>query len=198
MIETKKELDFYLKADLMMNRGTFKKSLKDSLKNIIVPDYIIEYLRCFRKVEYYKNCQGGVRKYFYEYKLSKLEIKLGFSIAKNVFGYGLVIPHFGTIVVGSGNLIGNYAVLHTCICITAGNKQIGDGLYCSTGARILGDVSLGDNVTVGANAVLNHSVESNSLVVGIPAVKKRDEEVWYKGEYLRRVEECEKLRLSYK
>ena len=59
MIETKKELDFYLKADLMMNRGTFKKSLKDSLKNMIVPDYIIEYLRCFRKAEYYKNCRGG-------------------------------------------------------------------------------------------------------------------------------------------
>ena len=110
---------------------------------------------------------------------------------------GLVIPHFGTIVVGSGNQIGNYAVLHTCICITAGNKQIGNGLYCSTGARILGDVSVGDSVTVGANAVLNHSVGSNSLVVGIPALKKRDEEAWYKGEYLRRVEECEKLRLSY-
>ena len=45
--------------------------------------------------------------------------------------------------------------------------------------------------------VLNHSVGSNSLVVGIPALKKRDEEAWYKGEYLRRVEECEKLRLSY-
>lgn len=143
------------------------------------------------------NCRGGALKYFYEYKLSKLEIKLGFSIAKNVFGYGLVIPHFGTIVVGSGNQIGNYAVLHTCICITAGNKQIGNGLYCSTGARILGDVSVGDSVTVGANAVLNHSVGSNSLVVGIPALKKRDEEAWYKGEYLRRVEECEKLRLSY-
>ena len=197
MIKTKKELDFYLKTDLMMNRGAFKKSLKVRLKDIIVPDYIMEYLKCLRKAEYYKNCRGGALKYFYEYKLSKLEIKLGFSIAKNVFGYGLVIPHFGTIVVGSGNQIGNYAVLHTCICITAGNKQIGNGLYCSTGARILGDVSVGDSVTVGANAVLNHSVGSNSLVVGIPALKKRDEEDWYKGEYLRRVEECEKLRLSY-
>lgn len=44
MIETKKELDFYLKTDLMMNRGTFKKSLKVRLKDIIVPDYIMEYL----------------------------------------------------------------------------------------------------------------------------------------------------------
>ena len=46
MIETKKELDFYLKTDLMMNRGAFKKSLKVRLKDIIVPDYIMEYLKC--------------------------------------------------------------------------------------------------------------------------------------------------------
>lgn len=43
MIKTKKELDFYLKTDLMMNRGAFKKSLKVRLKDIIVPDYIMEY-----------------------------------------------------------------------------------------------------------------------------------------------------------
>lgn len=59
-------------------------------------------------------------------------MKLGFTIAENVFGYGLVIPHYGTIVVGSGNRIGNYAVLHTSTCITAGKKNIGDGLYLST------------------------------------------------------------------
>lgn len=59
MIETKKELEFYLKADLMMNRGAFKKSLKVRLKDIIVPDYIMEYLKCLRKAEYYKNCRGG-------------------------------------------------------------------------------------------------------------------------------------------
>lgn len=55
MIKTKKELDFYLKTDLMMNRGAFKKSLKVRLKDIIVPDYIMEYLKCLRKAEYYKN-----------------------------------------------------------------------------------------------------------------------------------------------
>lgn len=92
-----------------------------------------------------------------------MELKLGFSIARNVFGYGLVIPHYGTIVVGSGNIIGNYCVLHTSTCITAGNKRIGNGFYCSTGAKILDDVVIGDNVTVGANAVVNKNVDGNSL-----------------------------------
>ena len=59
MIKTKKELDFYLKTDLMMNRGAFKKSLKVRLKDIIVPDYNIEYLKSLRKAENYKNSRGG-------------------------------------------------------------------------------------------------------------------------------------------
>ena len=49
MMKTKKELDFYLKVDLMMNRGSFKNNLKVRLKDMIVPDYIMEYLRCLRK-----------------------------------------------------------------------------------------------------------------------------------------------------
>ena len=137
---------------------------------------------------------GGVLKYYYKLKVHKLGMKLGFTIAENVFGYGLVIPHYGTIVVGSGNRIGNYAVLHTSTCITAGKKSIGDGLYLSTGAKVLGDIELGNFTTIGANAVVNKSEESNCLLVGIPAVKKRDEDTWMKGAYRERYEACEKLR----
>ena len=53
---------------------------------------------------------------------------------------------------------------------------------------------IGDNVTVGANAVVNKSVENNQLVVGIPAAIKHIEPAWYTGEYARRVKECEELR----
>ena len=123
-------------------------------------------------------------------------MKLGFTIAENVFGYGLVIPHYGTIVVGSGNHIGNYAVLHTSTCVTAGNKIIGDGMYLSTGAKVLGDIELGNFTTIGANAVVNKSEESNCLLVGIPAEKKRYEDTWMKGSYRERYESCEKLRKS--
>ncbi len=147
-----------------------------------------------RKAEFYSN--RGVLKYYYKLKAHKLGIKLGFTISENVFGYGLVIPHYGTIVVGSGNHIGNYAVLHTSTCITAGKKNIGDGLYLSTGAKVLGDIELGNFTTIGANAVVNKSEGSNCLLVGIPAVKKRNEDTWMKGSYRERYEACEKLRKS--
>lgn len=108
----------------------------------------------------------------------------------------MVIPHYGTIVVGSGNKIGNYAVLHTCICITAREKEIGDGLYVSTGARILGDVKLGNCVTVGANTVVNKSEGDNALLVGIPAVNKSTEPAWHTGNYQKRFEACEELKMK--
>ena len=46
----------------------------------------------------------------------------------------------------------------------------------------------------GANAIVNNSEGSNCLLVGIPAVKKRNEDTWMKGSYRERYEACEKLR----
>lgn len=60
MIDSKKELKFFMQADMMMNRGVFKKDIKSFLKDLIAPDYIMKYLRCLRKAEYAINCVGGV------------------------------------------------------------------------------------------------------------------------------------------
>ena len=58
-IKSKEELQFYIAADLMMNRGVFTKNLKMRIKNIILPDYIMAYLMAMRKVDYYKNYKIG-------------------------------------------------------------------------------------------------------------------------------------------
>lgn len=118
--------------------------------------------------------------YYHGYRYRKLGIRLGFSIAKDVFGYGLVIPHYGTIVVGGGNKIGNFSVLHTSICITNGKKNIGDGLYVSTGAKLTTMDCLGDNVTIASNSVVTNSFRaSNVLLAGMPAAIKKDMSPWY-------------------
>ena len=192
----RQEFKFNLAADLMMNRGKFHYSLKEKIHNFLSPDLIMDYLKALRHTQFYgKKSWGGV---YWRYKYRRLGLKLGFSIHTSQLGYGIVIPHYGTIVVGSGNTIGNYAVFHTCICITAGNKVIGDGLYCATGCKILNDIQIGDYVTIGANAVLNKSVpEGSALMIGIPAQKKRDERPWFirDGEiYQERQRRCEELR----
>ena len=102
MIKTKKELQFYIKADRMMNRGSFTRSVKDFWKELIIPDYIIDYLVSMRKVDFYKGQTGIINKLkyvFYKKKFKELGLKLGFYIGYRSVGYGLVLPHYGTIIV---------------------------------------------------------------------------------------------------
>lgn len=83
-------------------------------------------------------------------------MQLGLSIGHNSLGYGVIIPHYGTIVVNGEAAIGNFAVLHSFTCI-AGKKTIGNYLYLSTGSQITGDIVLGDGVTVSALSLVNKS-----------------------------------------
>ena len=134
-------------------------------------------------------------------KYNRLGLKLGFSIGIDSFGYGLVIPHHGTIVVGGSNKIGNYAVLHTSTCITAIARTIGDGLYLSTGAKITTKDDIGNGVTIAANSVVTKGCpDGYALLAGIPAEKKSDRKIWYEQEnkdHLKRLMAIEKLKKTY-
>jgi len=49
---------------------------------------------------------------------------------------------------------------------------IGDNVDIGAGAKILGPITIGNNVLIGANAVVVRDVPDNSLAVGVPAVIK--------------------------
>lgn len=127
---------------------------------------------------------------------------MGFSIGYNSLGYGVVLPHYGTIVIGDSNRIGNYAVLHTSTCISNNGKVIGDALYLATGAKITQKVVLGNNVSVAANSVVNSDFkEGNCLLAGMPASMKKEASAWYvrDGEfYSNKVKAIEALKVSLK
>ena len=53
-IKSKKQLDFYLQADMMMNFGKFKPSLTDRLVWLLCPNYLLLFLRSMRRLSYYK------------------------------------------------------------------------------------------------------------------------------------------------
>ena len=202
MISSKKELKFYIMADMMMNRGKFKWSLKDRIKHIFVPDDIMRYLKSMRYCAYYTEYKqitppGLFLRLYHALRYRKLGIKLGFSIGCKALGYGVVIPHYGTIVVGGSNRIGNYAVLHTSTCISDNSKVIGNALYLATGAKMTSRLTLGDNVSVGANSVVNKSFPSDCMIAGAPAVKIKDSNAWYErdGEaYANKVRSVEELK----
>lgn len=129
-----------------------------------------------------------------------MSLKLGFTIGPNSLGYGVVIPHFGTIVINGDARIGNYAVLHTSTCVAGGDKKIGDYFYLSAGTQLVGSLQIGDGVSVAAHSLVNNSCEGHCLLVGVPAaVKKNNYHLWIErdGEtFKKRVEKVEELKRS--
>lgn len=50
-----------------------------------------------------------------------------------------------------------------------GGSVIGDNVYISPGVKIVKPVRIGNNVTIGANAVVNKDIPDNCVVAGVPA-----------------------------
>ena len=97
----------------------------------------------------------------------------GLDIPPSVpIGPGLYIPHpVGTVVMA--NHIGSHVTLVSCVTIGLRKEvafpTLGDHVYVGAGARILGPINVGNNVTIGANAVVLRDVPDNSVAVGVPA-----------------------------
>lgn len=175
MIESKADLKYYILQDRILN-SKYNFTFLQKIKQLFVPDIILKYLYFLRKTEYFSNCRShSLLRIFYKYRLRKLGIRLGFSIPINVFGPGLSIPHIGTIIVNNNARVGANCRLHACVNIGAsgGNNkapQIGDNVYIGPSVVMFGDISIADNVTIGANATVNKSFEdSNIVIAGCPA-----------------------------
>lgn len=101
--------------------------------------------------------------------------KFGYDIPYAIeIGPGLLLFHINGIVF-SAQKAGKNLTLSQCttvgMTIRNGNKEypvIGDNVYLAPGAKVIGGITVGDNVALGTNCVLNRSVENNSVVVGIP------------------------------
>lgn len=177
MITSKSEYKQYLDADrIALGRSG---SLKSRIRHYLDPGSTWAFQKLLRKTEYYKNCKKGLLgrvHYFYLlFLFRKKSVKLGFSIPLNVFGEGLAIVHYGTIVVNENARVGKNCRIQACTNIGAsgGNSkapQIGDNVYIGPGAKIYGDIKIGNNIAVGANSSVNKSFEKNNiLIAGSPA-----------------------------
>lgn len=97
----------------------------------------------------------------------------GFEIYySSQIGKGLKINHGLGTVIGARVVIGDNALLHQGI--TFGDKNGGRPILLNNvtvyaGAKLLGNISIGNNCIIAANTVCFIDVEDNSTVVGIPA-----------------------------
>ena len=176
MINTRIKLEEYIKQDAIANhRCTVKANL--------LGDDLWKFQVYMRKSEYYYNlCKLG-RKYllplyyFWYYKFRKKSNKLNISFPLNIAKKGLSIAHSGTIVVSSNATIGENCRIHEGVTIGATNGEaqaanIGNNVFIASGAKIIGNIKIADDVAIGANAVVVKSIlENGTTWGGVPAHK---------------------------
>ena len=94
---------------------------------------------------------------------------------KAEIGKGLAIVHYGSIVINEAAVIGENCRVHECVCIgaTNGNDRaavIGNNVFIASGAKIIGDVHIANDVAIGANAVVVKDIDLEGTTWGgIPA-----------------------------
>jgi len=109
--------------------------------------------------------------------LTGIEIHPGAIIGKRFF-----IDHGMGVVIGETAVIGDDVLLYQGVTLggTGLGKEkrhptIGNNVVIGTGAKVLGNITVGDNSYIGANAVVIKDVPSNSTVVGVPGrITKQD------------------------
>ena len=103
------------------------------------------------------------------------EVWTGISIPpETVIGPGLLIHHFGGIVINGRAILGLDCTLHHGV--TIGNRTpggasptLGDRVMVGVGAVVLGPITVGDEAEIGANAVVLDALPAGAVAVGMPA-----------------------------
>ncbi len=169
VIESRDDLRFFLDAD-MYSSGVTKWSFVDRYSRPI-----LQCQRLLRYVEYHEANPSPITIPYVlvlKWRLKRLMLKLGFTIPRRVFGPGLSIAHYGTIVINPKAVVGRNCRLHAGITIGQLHGRsciVGDNVWIGPGAVIYGDGTIGDDVVIGANAVVGRDVESGVTVAGVPA-----------------------------
>lgn len=103
--------------------------------------------------------------------ITGIEIHPGAQIGRRLF-----IDHGMGIVIGETTTIGDDCTIYHGVTLGGTGKDknkrhpdICNNVMIGCGAKVLGPIKIGDNVKIGANAVVLNNVEKNSTVVGIPA-----------------------------
>jgi len=102
--------------------------------------------------------------------LTGIEIHPGAKIGKGFF-----IDHGMGVVIGETTEIGDNVTLFQGVTLGGTGKErgkrhptLGDNVVVGAGAKILGNIRIGNNSLVGANAVVLKDVPDNCTVVGVP------------------------------
>lgn len=111
----------------------------------------------------------------YLYFLLRLLVGIDIPVDADI-GPGLYIGHYGGIVLHPRTVLGENCNLSQGVTIGEGGRgenrgvpRIGNRVYIGPGAKVFGNITVGDDVAIGANAVVTRSLPDRAVAVGIPA-----------------------------
>lgn len=159
-------MDTYIKSDLFRYTG------KTTLRSAIISFFINRAFRIqvFIRLSKKSGIKGKLARIFYyinRYFTPSIQISYRCSI-----GYGLYIGHGGPVIVSRYTSFGNNVNLSQFTTIGTNNQEgasIGNNVYIDPNVCIIGNVKIGDNVTIGAGSVVVYDIPSGVTVAGNPA-----------------------------
>lgn len=109
--------------------------------------------------------------------LHRMVVRYGYELPLSTeIGPGLLLRHLGPIVVHQRAVLGRNINLSTGVVIgesfrgpKAGVPRIGNNVYIGPGAKVIGAITVGNDVAIGANAVVTRDVLDHQVVGGVPA-----------------------------
>lgn len=102
--------------------------------------------------------------------LTGIEIHPGATIGRGTF-----IDHGMGVVIGETAIIGDYCLIYQNVTLGGTGKEIGkrhptlgNQVVVGAGAKVLGNISIGDRVRIGAGSIVLQAVPDDCTVVGVP------------------------------
>lgn len=136
-------------------------------------NYLVwKYITYLRREEAAKSKLAA---YWYRRRKNDLGARLGILVYAGTCGKGLRIWHYGSTIISGDAKVGENCTFHGQACIgndgcSAAAPVIGNNVDIGVGAKIIGDVTIADDVKIGAGAVVTKScLEKGATLVGVPA-----------------------------
>lgn len=158
-----------------------RKKYRGGVLREIIPiseaDILRKHQVLLRKTEFYTNTGHKLMACIYKVRLTKMQNRYALHIPANTCGKGLKIMHVGPVLINGNATVGKDCVFHINTALVAGGTNDGvpcleDGVIVGIGAVLLGNIQVKRNVAIGANAVVNKSIEEENIAVaGVPAKK---------------------------
>ena len=136
-------------------------------------NYLVwKFVKCLRKEEAAPN---KLVAYWYRRKKNNLGSRLGLLVYAHTCGKGVHFWHYGPTMISGEAKVGENCTFHGQACIGSDGSSIaapviGNNVDIGVGAKIIGGITIADDVRIGAGAVVTKScLEPGATLVGVPA-----------------------------